>query len=415
MKRLRSGSLTSPVGSTGAMQHQQQQRVEERSGNDRVVVNSPYGSRRATYGWGNPFSPPLLATVAGYPNIHIGVSSLNAVPGKDRRMKTLLSQYSKKFNCLEHCYTYHNVTDEATWKSWGEMCPSLSPSSPGLQRGSVGTVVKQQSNDGRRNRTKISQNGLGKVDDGAVVDNNNDDEDADQKHPLFIYTIKANQYLTHTRMLAMDGDTEEHIINFFVRRCSLLGPHLGPVLLQLPPQFCKTPQNMERIEAVAARIPPSIRVAVEFRHCSWYNAETHDLLRRVGWALVVAHHHDDPAGSLHVDTGVGFMYVRLHGALGLHVGDYGPARVSMWAERIAEFVSGGAAGAEKREVFVFFNNSDSHVGGTTSSTVDATFLAERLRALLVKEEASCQTVDSTSISSSNCNCSCVADVTTISD
>lgn len=67
-----------------------------------------------------------------------------------------------------------------------------------------------------------------------------------------------------------------------------------------------------------------IRIAVEFRHDSWLHNDVFDLLRKLGWALVVTHELDNDKFSTHIDTHVPFMYVRLHGAVGTHVGDYGP-------------------------------------------------------------------------------------------
>ncbi|EAN99648.1 hypothetical protein C3747_114g19 [Trypanosoma cruzi] len=391
MKRSRFDGKAPSFAPAVTMHPQQQQRIEERGANNRVVVNSPYGCSRARYGWGMPFHTPLLAYVPGCPAIHIGISSLSGVPGRDRRMKTLFAQYAKKFNSLEHCYTFHNMGEETMWKNWRDMCASQLVASSSHSPASLGCV-------------QTSDNG-------------------NQKSPPFIFSIKANQYLTHTRMLAIDDKSEEHIMHFFVNRCSILGRHLGPVLLQLPPQFQKNHVNMERIEAVAARIPKAFSVAVEFRHRSWYDEGVYALLRRLGWALVVAHHHDDPTASVHVDTGVDFMYVRLHGPIGLHIGDYGPVILSQWAERVVDYICGGvvsaaaadqsqpmAVNAHGREVYFFFNNSDSHVGGTTSSTVDATFLAQRVGELLAEKSRSCMVADSQSNS-----CSDVDVVTIISE
>ncbi|ORC92962.1 uncharacterized protein TM35_000022880 [Trypanosoma theileri] len=391
------------------------QRVEKRGSNGNVVVNSPYGSSRAHYGWGDLFHPPRTAHIAGYSNIHIGISSLNGVPGKDRRMPTLLAQYSKKFHCLEHCYTYHNISDEGMWRMWKEMCVPHSSEMSGHSQ-SISTEGKKVTLQVKEKDDIVNM----KSNENKSSPMNEVKTDSQRQH--FIYTIKANQFLTHTRMLAIDKEVEEHIIDFFGKRCPLLEDHLGPVLLQLPPQFHKNSENINRIKGIASRIPKTIRIAVEFRHRSWYCEEIHNLLRCVGWALVVAHHHNDPTGSIHIDTGVPFMYVRMHGATGLHVGDYGPDRLLEWAECIVNFIRGGGKGTagekEKREVFFFFNNSDSHIGGVTSSTVDATFLAEKVQTLLNSEKKTSTVVDNQmkDINSiSNSDLASVDDVTVISD
>lgn len=236
----------------------------------------------------------------------------------------------------------------------------------------------------------------------------------------FLYTIKANNLLTHVKQLQMrDGDVQEMVQTFFHQRCPELEPFLGPILVQLPPSFGFSQVNMKRLSELYEQLtaeevllhevydasmsqgtPPSaspfpqrrVRIAVEFRSRTWYRQETFDLLRSFRWALVVAHHHDDPTFSTVVDTGAGFLYVRLHGPLGRSVGDYGPLAMKLWAEELLHYVRSGDqaadAAAPPREVFVFLNNSDSHVGGTTSSAVDATCLAEHLRHMLAPSSAS---------------------------
>src|SRR5687768_2549717 len=80
------------------------QYLEERP-NGRVVKNSPYGAKRGSYGWGDTFNKPRKVVSTKYPNVFIGISSLNGVPpakGTDRGMEGLMEQYQKKFRVLEH-------------------------------------------------------------------------------------------------------------------------------------------------------------------------------------------------------------------------------------------------------------------------------------------------------------------------
>ncbi|RHW69014.1 hypothetical protein DPX39_100071600 [Trypanosoma brucei equiperdum] len=418
-----------PVGAVapaGVVLHSGQQFVTP-GANGHVIRNSPYGSKRPLYGWGDLFRPGKTAIVPGWSNIHIGVSSLNAVPGADRRMRTLMTKYQKKFNCLEHCYTFHNVGDEDMWRTWRELAllpmnsgPSSSPAQSPRQR-DQGTCVKEKADTPCKyacgeKRRRASQNEV-TTDDVEASFGYDDDVDScancGNQHSPFMYTIKANRYLTHNRLLVMDDATKEHITQFFVQRCTLLEHILGPVLFQLPPHFPKTGEHVARIEAVAACLPKNIRVAVEFRHVSWYAEDTRELLQRLQWAQVVAHNLDISAGSVHVDTGVPFMYVRMHGPLGRNVGDYGPLILSSWAKRIVEFVRSDRDGTDgkvdgavtpKREVFFFFNNGDSSVGGTTSSVVDATCLAEKVRMLLARQRGAIQGVDYVDVNSSESSC-----------
>src|SRR5215216_4943454 len=55
----------------------------------------------------------------------------------------------------------------------------------------------------------------------------------------FLYAVKASRFLPHMKKLK---DPEDPLFRFF-DSAKQLGPHLGPVLYQLPPRF---PVNLER-------------------------------------------------------------------------------------------------------------------------------------------------------------------------
>ena len=63
-----------------------------------------------------------------------------------------------------------------------------------------------------------------------------------------------------------------------------LGERLGPVLFQLPPTFKK---DADVLSSILARLP-SMRAAFEFRHESWFDDETFDLLKSRNIALCIA-------------------------------------------------------------------------------------------------------------------------------
>lgn len=393
-----------------------QQRLQIWKEHDVRILNTPYGSTRAAYGWGDLFRPPPTTIIkvpthhgscdaqgagnssseATYHHIHIGLSSFNAVPTakSNRTMKSLLHAYRRKFQTVEHCYPYHKVGEADTWQGWADMVRTRFPNITG-------------------GGTSPNDSGQAATGSQYVV------------HPgRFHFTIKSNNFLTHVKQLGMDAEVEAHVRIFFEECLSALDPFAGPVLLQLPPSFQCSATNRERlrtlqaalpkdhIELVACACPPSVeddaatprslcrcprgsrprvRIAVEFRHRSWYHEDTFALLRQLGWTLVVAHFFDDTTFATPVETGTGLLYVRLHGSMGAYVGDYGPERMRRWAELVVDFVTAnGLAALEEdrkaavplREVFFFLNNNDSHVNELTSSVVDATYLAQEIMKIL---------------------------------
>ena len=108
----------------------------------------------------------------------------------------------------------------------------------------------------------------------------------------FVFTLKANQRITHSRRLK-DADDD---VRDFLDLAKLLGDRLGCVLFQCPPNL---KYDRTLIEQFVGFLPPGPpRFAMEFRHPSW--VEARDLLRDQGIAWCVAQTDDkDPeAGDL---------------------------------------------------------------------------------------------------------------------
>jgi len=117
---------------------------------------------------------------------------------------------------------------------------------------------------------------------------------------------------------------------------------------------------LQRLKEVAAAVPADIQVAVEFRHDSWFAEDTYAVLRAAKWAMVATHNHDRGDSPI-VDTGAGFFYARLHGAVGQYIGDYGVDAMRRWAGHVAKFLEKNLGAP----VYIFLNmldtNGDGHV------------------------------------------------------
>ena len=88
----------------------------------------------------------------------------------------------------------------------------------------------------------------------------------------FRFVLKASQRITHFKRLQDAGEE----LSYFLQTSSTLGPKLGPTLFQLPPNFKK---DLPRLVAFLDLLPKHWRAAVEFRHASWHDDETHAALR----------------------------------------------------------------------------------------------------------------------------------------
>jgi uncharacterized protein YecE (DUF72 family) len=101
---------------------------------------------------------------------------------------------------------------------------------------------------------------------------------ADRTPDDFVMAVKVSRFLTHVKRLQEPTEPVER----FVSRAGHLGRKLGPALLQLPPQLHA---DVGLLDATLDAFPRDIRVAVEFRHDSWFTAEVRGVLERHGAAL----------------------------------------------------------------------------------------------------------------------------------
>jgi uncharacterized protein YecE (DUF72 family) len=158
--------------------------------------------------------------------------------------------------------------------------------------------------------------------------------------PDFVVAVKMSRYLTHIRRLR---DTEP--VARFLDRAVGLGPKLGPVLIQLPPTLRADP---EALDAVLARFPSRVRVAVEPRHESWWTPAVRAVLAARGAALCWADRRGRPTTPLWRTAEFG--YVRLHEGRARPRPRYGPRALRSWAQRIAD------AYGDRADVYAYFNN-----------------------------------------------------------
>jgi len=158
--------------------------------------------------------------------------------------------------------------------------------------------------------------------------------------PRFRFAVKASRYLTHVKKLR---DTGPGIANYF-SRLELLGEKLGPVVIQLPPQW---EVNAARLEEFLDALPGGHRYAVEPRNASWHTPEVYAILRRRQAAFCIFE-----IGGFHspLEITADFVYLRLHGPGEAYQGWYAEAALERWAERVREWQ------ARLQAVYLYFDN-----------------------------------------------------------
>ena len=156
----------------------------------------------------------------------------------------------------------------------------------------------------------------------------------------FIMAVKASRYLTHIRRLR---DPQEPV-ELFLERATNLGRKLGPVLLQLPPTLRI---DVPSLDSVLRLFPATVRVAVEFRHETWFVDEVRQLLDERGAALCVADRRG-PISPLWRTADWG--YIRFHEGRASPRPCYGEQALETWAAKLAE------TWRPDEDVYVYFNN-----------------------------------------------------------
>jgi uncharacterized protein YecE (DUF72 family) len=156
----------------------------------------------------------------------------------------------------------------------------------------------------------------------------------------FKLTLKAPKRITHDARLRDSADR----VRQFLETAATLGPKLGVLLFQLPPNLKK---DVALFDAFLDTFPPRVPAAFEFRHASWLDEEIYARLRARNLALCVA---DSEKLSTPLEITADYAYFRLRDE------GYTADAIERWAERIRERTSGCG------DVFVYFKHEASGKG-----------------------------------------------------
>ena len=174
----------------------------------------------------------------------------------------------------------------------------------------------------------------------------------------FLFAAKFPQELTHERNLVNSRSEAEG----FVRTMQALEDRLGPLLLQLPPDF--TVEGMEVLNAFLRELPEGPRYAVEVRHRSWVGSDLPELLRECGAALTLV---DYPRMPRLEEATTDFVYIRWLGSRRdfpsghTHLKKDRDDDLLWWAGVVDRFLKEG------KSVFAYANN---HYQNHSPSTVE---------------------------------------------
>jgi uncharacterized protein YecE (DUF72 family) len=152
----------------------------------------------------------------------------------------------------------------------------------------------------------------------------------------FRFTLKLSQRITHIKRLK---DVESEMARF-TESTIALSDKMGPILVQLPPNFR---MNLPVLDDFLSRYAQNRLLAVEFRHESWHNDEVYGVLTKHGAALGIIERDDPDAPAPPTIITGGFAYMRLR------KGDYSAPELEHWAKWIV---------AQKVDVFCYLKHDD---------------------------------------------------------
>jgi len=170
----------------------------------------------------------------------------------------------------------------------------------------------------------------------------------------FTFALKLPRQITHEFGLRRGGND---LLAEFCDRTRLLHDKLAAVLIQLPPQFEASPENLRALETFLPRLPRDLRFSIEFRHPGWITEETLTLLNehRVPVALVEGQWIARRTLFQTVEQMTAdFAYIRFMGARDLTRFDRiqrpQDANLQLWAEAITRLC------ARVPHVYAYFSN-----------------------------------------------------------
>ena len=153
----------------------------------------------------------------------------------------------------------------------------------------------------------------------------------------FRFSFKAPRQITHVSKLGKGSlESSERLRGTL----ELLGNKQGPVLFQLPP-FSK--QDLNVLEEFLRSTDGMTRKVFEFRHESWLNEMTYQLLEKYGAGFCIAE-TEDMNPVLRVTGGLPYFRLRKD--------SYDEKLIDRWAQKIGEIITGS------KESYVYLRHDE---------------------------------------------------------
>ncbi|WP_298626859.1 DUF72 domain-containing protein [uncultured Legionella sp.] len=159
----------------------------------------------------------------------------------------------------------------------------------------------------------------------------------------FMFSCKANRYITHYKKLEDVKETVDKLINAF----SHFEEKLGPILFQFPPYW---PVDLPCLQKFITELPQKYLYTFEFRHKSWFCEELYELLHAHQMALCFYDHKAYQSPEIVTSQ---FIYMRMHGPNeNAYQGAYEEETLSQYAQQFINWQKEGKA------IYCYFDNDE---------------------------------------------------------
>lgn len=153
----------------------------------------------------------------------------------------------------------------------------------------------------------------------------------------FVYSVKANRMITHLKKFK----GTKKIVDDFYKVVSELREKLGCVLFQLPPNVH---YHKEKLKEIIKQLNPKYKNVLEFRHPSWWNKETYELLKDNNIIFCIVSGPGLPEDFIKTSKDI---YIRLHGKSWYDY-NYSKKELREYAQKIKK--------AKAKTAWAYFNN-----------------------------------------------------------
>lgn len=156
----------------------------------------------------------------------------------------------------------------------------------------------------------------------------------------FIFSLKGSRFITHLKKLSI----EQSDLDALYSRIEQLADKTGPILYQLPPSLhC----DLNLLESFIKILPVKYRHCIEFRHKSWFNDSTYELLSAYNTGVCILSAPGLPCVPVATAS---FAYIRFHGISHWYSYNYTEDDIAYWSDIIRQFLK------NELDVFAYFNN-----------------------------------------------------------